>query len=290
MRKPHSTITLYLSLTAAFSSIFWALIIVRGSMKGGLYTPCLMWCPALAALVTIRVQRIGLRSLGLRWGGAKFAALGYFTPLAYAAIAYGLIWMLRFGQFPDPQAVTAIGKQLGWAGSGSALVLIYLARTATVQVLFALTTALGEEIGWRGLLTPSMLQRFGFAWGSVFVGLIWAAWHMPLLLFADYNTGTPWWFSIPCFCALTIGISVILSWLRQASASVWPCAILHASHNAFIQFFFTPLTKPTGAATAYVIDEFGIAVPFIAALFALAFWLGRGRLAPGEPTASPSTA
>jgi hypothetical protein len=113
--------------------------------------------------------------------------------------------------------------------------------------------------------------------GTLLVGVIWAAWHMPILLFADYNSGTPWWFAISCFCVLTIGLSVILTWFRLLSNSVWPCAILHASHNAYIQVFFTPLTGSRGRFTAYVIDEFGIAVPLVAALFAFGFWLDRGR-------------
>jgi hypothetical protein len=39
-----------------------------------------------------------------------------------------------------------------------------------------------EEIGWRGLLTPLMVSRFGFTGGAILAALIWAAWHMPLIL------------------------------------------------------------------------------------------------------------
>jgi hypothetical protein len=82
---------------------------------------------------------------------------------------------------------------------------------------------------------------------------------------------------MPCFCALTIGCSVVATWFRLVSNSVWPCAILHASHNLFIQGFFTPLTASRGALTAYAIDEFGVAVPLIIVLFAIGFWLNRDR-------------
>jgi len=106
------------------------------------------------------------------------------------------------------------------------------------------------------LLTPLMVQRLGFTQGSLAVGVIWAAWHMPLLLFADYNSGTPWWFSIPCFCALTIGLSVIMScfaWFRAASGPAQYC--MRVTIYSFR--FFTPLTGSRGTVTAYVIDEFG---------------------------------
>jgi uncharacterized protein len=285
-RQQRSAILAYLAITVALSSIFWALIIARGHILGDgkLYMPCLMWCPGLAAFATYRVMRVDLRTMGLRWGGTRYALLGYFTPVAYATVAYSLIWILGVGFFPDADAIVGLTKTLGWTvTSPTQFLLMYLLRVGSVQVLAALTTALGEEIGWRGLLTPLMVQRFGFTKGSLFVGLIWAAWHMPILLFADYNAGTPWWFSIPCFCALTIGLSVIMSWFRLASASVWPCAILHASHNAFIQGYFTPLTKPAGAVTAYVMDEFGVALPLIVLLFATGFWLKRGRVSRPVP-------
>lgn len=284
-REERLTISLYLALTAALSSIFWVLIITRGHVRGGLYTPALMWCPGVAAFATCLIAHLGLRSLGLRWGGTRYALLGYLIPLGYATIGYSLIWILGAGSFPDTEALAGIANKFGWTVTNPrAFLLIYLLCIGTLQVLAALTSALGEEIGWRGLLTPLMVRRFGFTQGSIVVGVIWAAWHMPLLLFADYNLGTPWWFSIPCFVALTIGVSAIMSWLRLASSSVWPCAILHASHNAFIQGFFTPLTKPAGSMTAYLIDEFGVVVPLIVLLFATGFWLRRGRISCPSPT------
>jgi membrane protease YdiL (CAAX protease family) len=292
-QKQTLTILCYLALTAALSGIFWTLIIVSGHVGAGrgLYVAGLMWCPAVAAIATCYIRRLDFNALGLRWGGARYALLSYFTPLAYATIAYGLIWILGFGLFPDRGALAAIAQKLGWTvTSPIAFIPLYLLLMGTTQMISSVAHALGEEIGWRGLLTPLMVQRLGFTKGSLIIGAIWAAWHMPLLLFADYNSGTPWWFSIPCFCALTIGLSVIMTWLRLVSNSVWPCAILHASHNLFIQGFFTPLTGSRGTLTAYAIDEFGVAVPLIIVLFAVAFWLNRDRALQLIAAATRSTA
>ena len=280
MRKQTLTILCYLALTACFSSLFWALIIVSGHVGAGkgLYVAGLMWCPAAAAVASCYIRGVDFAALGLRWGGARYAFLSYFIPFAYAAIAYGLIWILGFGIFPDPNAIAAIAQKLGWTvTSPIAFIPLYLLLIGTTQMISSVAHALGEEIGWRGLLTPLIVERLGFTRGSIVVGVIWAAWHMPLLLFADYNSGTPWWFSMPCFCALTIGSSLIMTWFRLVSKSVWPCAILHASHNLLIQGFFTPLTGARGTLTPYAIDEFGVAVPLIIVLFAVGFWLNRGR-------------
>lgn len=282
----------YVVITTLLSSIFWVLINRSGHMEaaGGNYLSALMWAPAVAAFVTIGVRHLGVRSLGLRWGGTRYALWGYLTPLAYAAIAYGLIWAFGLGSFPNPQAIADLTGKLGWhMTSASAFVPAYFLVIATIWVVVSVTRALGEEIGWRGLLTPQLVRRFGFTGGSVLTGVIWAAWHMPLLLFADYSGGTPWWFAMPCFWVLVLSLSIILTWLRLKSGSVWPCAILHASHNAFIQAFFTPLTLPHGQVTRYVIDEFGVAVPVVSAVFALFFWFRRGQ-ARGERPLEPVAA
>jgi membrane protease YdiL (CAAX protease family) len=278
LQKQTLSILCYLALTALFSSVFWTLMISSGHVGAGkgMYVAGLMWCPALAALATVHLRHLDFRVLGLRWGGARYALLSYVTPLAYAGIAYALIWIFGLGFFPDPAAIAAIAQKLDWTVTApAAFVPLYFLLMGTTQMISSTAHALGEEIGWRGLLTPLMVERFGFTGGSVLVGLIWAAWHMPLLLFADYNSGTPWWVSMPCFTALTVGSSIMMSWFRLASNSVWPAAILHASHNLFIQGFFTPLTGARGNVTAYVIDEFGVAVPLIIVLFAIGFWWNR---------------
>ncbi len=43
--------------------------------------------------------------------------------------------------------------------------------------------------------------------------------------------------------------------------SVWPCAVLHAGHNLFIQSILTPMTGDNGPITALTIGEFGFAIP-----------------------------
>lgn len=269
------SITCFLILTTLVSAVFWVPIIDAGRVGAGAghYVTGLMWAPAVAAVLTVHLTRLGGESLALRWGGSRYALLGYAIPLAYAAIAYGLTWVLGFGVFAEPAAIAAIARRLGWNSSNPAVVVpLYFVLMGTTQVIINVARALGEEIGWRGFLAPQLVARLGFTWGSVVTGIISAAWHLPLLFFAGYDGGTPWWFSMPCFFMMVIGLSIVLTWLRLASNSVWPCAILHASHNLFIQGVFTPLTGANGSATSHVIGEFGVAVPAIVLLFALGCW------------------
>ena len=71
---------------------------------------------------------------------------------------------------------------------------------------------------------------------------------------------------------MIIGDSVIMAWLRLRSASLWPAALFHASHNNFIQDVFTPMTGARGAITPYAIDEFGFMLPLVVLVFAAWVW------------------
>jgi membrane protease YdiL (CAAX protease family) len=49
-----------------------------------------------------------------------------------------------------------------------------------LYLFFALISGpLNEEFGWRGFALDKLFIRFGFWKGSVALGIIWAAWHLP---------------------------------------------------------------------------------------------------------------
>jgi membrane protease YdiL (CAAX protease family) len=37
-----------------------------------------------------------------------------------------------------------------------------------------------EELGWRGVALPELVKRYGFTIAVIFLGLMWAIWHLPL--------------------------------------------------------------------------------------------------------------
>ena len=108
---------------------------------------------------------------------------------------------------------------------------------------------------------------------------------MPLIIFADYNGGTPTWYSIACFAVMVVGISFPMAWLRLRSKSVWPAALLHASHNLFIQGFFDRVTVDTGV-TKYLLSEFGAVLALAAAITGVIFW----RLDRQQPVLASASA
>lgn len=267
----------FLMFTLLLSAVFWALsIMTRGSAY---YTAGLMWAPALSAMLALRLRGENLASLGLSTFGGRNALIGYCLPFLYCVIAYGEIWMFGLGSFPNLAEVAGIRSQLGWRlNSPIAIVLLYVLLVTTTGMVPAIARALGEEIGWRGFLAPQLAKHLGFRWSALITGLIWTAWHLPIILFGGYHSVAPRSFALSCFTVMVVGLSFILTWLRMRSGSVWPCAIMHASHNILVQAVFTRLTTERGAITAYAVDEFGFAVPavvFVVAVLIWRWWPGR---------------
>jgi membrane protease YdiL (CAAX protease family) len=272
-------IGVYLALVVLFSSVFDAVIIHIGTLGAGrgLYAGALMWSPGLAALATCRITGLPLSSLGLRWPAWRHIVAAWLVPFAYAAVAYTIVWIAGLGGVPDPRFVDNIATSFGMTGWPAPLVLI---GYATVSGVFAMPGAvargLGEEIGWRGFLVPELSKVMSFGGVVVVTGVISTAYHVPVLVFADYNSGTPWWFGLSCFAVLVMSGGAIFAASRLRSGSVWPAAILHGSHNLFVQGVFTPMTYDTGN-TEWIIDEFGIALALVVTVFAIVICRGMSR-------------
>jgi membrane protease YdiL (CAAX protease family) len=267
-------IALFYGLTLLFSNIFNAFVLFGGRMDAGnlLYVTGAMWSPALAALATKRIFREPIAELPWKWGGARYAWLAYLIPLAYALPVYLIAWLTPLGGFLDADFLKRTAEQFGWSDFPPSLVLaLFVVFTATLGLVGKTSRALGEEIGWRGFLVPELSKVVGFTGVSLISGLMWAAYHFPVLLFADYNKGAPAWYSLTCFTLMVVADSFILAWLTLRSQSLWPAAIFHGSHNLFIQSIFTPLTRDTGP-TKYVIDEFGVGLIVTIGIAAILTW------------------
>jgi len=276
--QPRSALPTFIGLTILFSSLSWALIIYTGHVggAGGAYVYALMWGPGLAAIVTVKWRKLGIGVLGFGWGESRYPLMGYLIPIGYAALAYMIIWMTGLGGFPNTEFIRATATALGWSFTDPAIFIpIFFLVTGTTSMLIGIASGLGEEIGWRGFMAPQLVQRLDFTKAGFVGGLIWAAWHFPLILFADYSLGAPVWYSMLCFTIMVIGLAYIMQWLRLESGSVWPAAIMHGSHNLFIQTIFTPLTVSKGDTTAYAIDEFGFMLPIVVGLVAIYLWTKR---------------
>jgi CAAX protease family protein len=276
-------ISVYLALTIALSSVFWALMIASGHVLGahGAYATGLEWCPGAAALLTCAILRIDVATLGWHWRPWRWQILAYATPLAICAVAYGVVWTTGLGGFPNLKTVADLRDSLGLGDlSTPVVILLWVALWLTGGSVRSLASSLGEGIGWSGFLAPRLAARYGFTKAALITGAIWASWHFPILLYSDYfdSTSPPAWFALPCFVIHIMGFSVIMLWLRLRSGSLWTGALINASVNVFNGLAFSSLTAPRGSITAYTIDSSGFMLPVVIAATALLFWLRRGDI------------
>lgn len=288
MDENRKQLTTFLLLTFLLSSVFYTLIIKSGHLAsaGGSYVLSLMWCPAVAAMLTCKLYGRDLGTLGWKWGEARYQAMSYCIPLLYATIAYAIIWLARLGGFYDHQFVSGVAKRFGLGPMPDAVaIVLYLFFAATGGVVRSCASALGEEIGWRGFLVPQLFKSYSFTTTALVSGIVWSFWHYPALIFADYNAGTPTWYGLTCFTVMVVSGSFIYAWMRLKSGSLWTGVLLHASHNLFIQSFFDPLTTNTGR-TPYIASEFGAGLAVVSLIFAIYFWIRRNELPQMVKTAA----
>jgi len=283
---------LYVVLAFAISSVFYALMIASGHVLGGRgwYATGLEWCPAAAALLTCMLLRIDIGTIGWRWRPWRWQILAYATPLLFCLIGYVAVWAAGLGGFPNGETVVSLKTALGIPSlSTSEVILLWTFLSLFAGTVRSMAGALGEEIGWSGFLSPRLAERYGFTRAAFITGAVWATWHFPILLFADYydsDSASRLWFSLPCFVIELLGLSVIILWLRLRSGSVWTGALVHASFNLWNQQFFTPLTAPRGAITNYTIDESGFMLPIVISITAYLFWRQRAAVLPVEPVSA----
>ena len=281
----------FYALTMLFSGAFDAFVLHAGKMDAGnlLYVTGAMWSPALAAFATKKLFGESIREMPWALGPSKYVWLGYLIPIAYALPIYAAVWLTGLGGFADPEFVRKTAETFAFPNFPPGVTLaLFVVITATLGLVGKTSRAIGEEIGWRGFLVPELSKVVGFTGISLISGVMWAVYHFPVLIFADYNAGTPVWFGLGCFTVGVIAESFIYAWLTLRSGSLWPAAFLHGSHNLWVQSILTPLTRDTGP-TEYIIDEFGFGMVITLVIAAFICWRKRGELPQtgGDLTRSP---
>ena len=278
-KRSRRQVGIYLLLVFACSSLFYYLMLRAHTLGAGagMFVFGIMWCPALAAMATLKLNDRNVQDLGWKWPQTKYAVQSWYIPLAYATITYVIVWSTGLGGFPNREFMGQLVPMIGLRVSPLLSTIAYVLVAGTFGVIKSMASALGEEIGWRGFLVPQLFKSFSFTATAFISGVIWACWHFPLLIWGDYNSGTPTWFGLSCFTVMVISMSFVFAWMRLKSGSLWTGAILHASHNLYIQAIFTPMTRNTGK-TAWYIDEFGAVLPIVALAFAIYFWTRRHEL------------
>jgi uncharacterized protein len=146
-------------------------------------------------------------------------------------------WYL-FSLFVYPISMTiviVIGILLGVTkvnGDLNLLLPVFVASFAS-QLIPRMIFAMFEEWGWRGYLEPRfMALGVPDTRRHLYVGAIWALWHVPLILSTAY-TEIPYMIFFPFFIVAVIVTAVVYGQLRKVSETVWTSVVMHGIGNAF---------------------------------------------------------
>ncbi len=189
-------------------------------------------------------------------GDIEKVALGLmFAPtvgaLAAVVFAHGRI---RFGRptghlvlaFVPPAAIlatTAVAAwltdvEVQWQNLGRLLLL------APVLALIGSISAVGEEIGWRGVLWPLLRRHAGFWAASLVMLPIWWLYHLPAVLWWGYGSMR----GLAAFTVAITGFILFVGVLTERSRGIWASVLAHGAWNGIV-------------ATAYFASLSGAAIP-----------------------------
>lgn len=195
-------------------------------------SPIIGFGPFLAAVIVLAVTggSVSVVALLARMVQWRVAPVWYATALLLPlAVAVAATLLTIASGAPPPPAGSLEGRD--WV--------------ALVPLFFALLLVPGaggawEEPGWRGYALPRLLAGRSALVASLLVGVVWALWHVPLLV-----AGTVPWSDL----VLIIAVSVVYTWLLHSThGSVLLVMVFHAAMNTFGGGFFSPMFSGGDAA------------------------------------------
>lgn len=258
----------------------------------------MMFTPAVATLVVVffaktprteRMRFLGMWPLRPAKRVVWFIVIGNFLPIVIVALALAVATLC--GWYAPDFALSAFTGQLSEAfvpPESIAMVLVMqLAMIPLAGILNALPS-FGEEIGWRGWLTPA-LRPLGTWPALILSGVIWGVWHTPITL-VGHNFGLYDWRGVALMTVGCVFWGVIFGWLRLRSGSVWPAVIAHGALNGsaglFMVFATAGVDLPLALVNPLGVSGWIAAAIFIVILAATRQFTQQPPLAPNRPAPS----
>lgn len=147
-------------------------------------------------------------------------------------------WLVLFLVFPATLTVgIAIDLLLGGSLPGMNQFTDLMAAPVMLPLAAFISFMSGpwsEEFGWRGYALEPIIKRFGAIKGTVILGILWGAWHLPLYFMPATWHGqmgfrlAGFW----TFMTLSIGLSMVMTWVYQnTNRSILSGILIHFASN-----------------------------------------------------------
>jgi uncharacterized protein len=161
--------------------------------------------------------------------------------------------------------------------SGKSIVIAFPALLGLISPATVITFFLGpfgEEFGWRGFLLPQLVRRSSAVAAVLIVGVIWAAWHWPLLyrdVIADPARQL----------LLTVGgitcMSVLIGAVYLSTRSVLLAMLLHWNINAMQEISGRVFPGLPDATSSHLLQWCGLGANVLVALLTIPVLIHIGR-------------
>lgn len=207
-----------------------------------------MMTPALAAIVTrLFFYEKKFHDANLRLG--RLGDFGRFWLISLGITALSYVFFTLFGairlDFSGQEFLRRLAEQFAATGQDMAASLppgftpqmmlwLFFAGGLTVfNILPGLITGFGEEFGHRGFMFPALYRIRPWV-GLLVGGLIWYAWHWPVMLIVPQTAALSTGETILNFLILGIGsvcTFIYLAYVYVKTRSVWIAAFAHIVMN-----------------------------------------------------------
>ena len=108
-----------------------------------------------------------------------------------------------------------------------------------------------EEAGWMYILQPELDKKYGFVFSSIFVGIIWILWHIPLFFIPGTNHGEGlinfWMFAVQLIAFRFFNGAI---YKIAGKGRVFMCVLFHTMFNAVSPIFGTMTMTWAGTIAA----------------------------------------
>lgn len=91
-----------------------------------------------------------------------------------------------------------------------------------------------EEIGWRGILQPSLEKLTTFTKATIAVAIIWMIWHLPLWFIVGTFQSE---ISFIYFGVAVMGMAFSLAAIKKTTSNTFLCIFFHSTINSFCGVF-----------------------------------------------------
>lgn len=246
MTNTKKTLTKYFIWTFTISwilQIIGSYLAIQGNATGfRAFLSLAMFAPLLGALLA----KAPLRDIGWKpkfKGNIRYILAALFLPAVFTilgAVLYFVIFPDRL-DFTGKYVIATYGQemmdQLAAAGLTLPMYLVVgTVQSVTLGPIINMFFALGEEAGWRGIMSPMLKEQLGRTKGLIVGGIIWGAWHWPSMILAGYEYGKGYWgdpfLGMALFCLATTVWGILLDYIYEKSHCIWIPSLAHGAMNA----------------------------------------------------------